>query len=95
MRDGELLGLVREIDLLNHMLMGGHEHTASETIGEIIQSNTKTVTPDASLDHVMGMFIKGDDVVLVVPGNGKSGSGGVLGILTKIDILDYIATHCM
>jgi cystathionine beta-synthase len=92
--EGELLGVVREIDLLNHMLMGGHEHTAEETIGEIIQRNVRTVTPDASLDHVMGMFLKGDDVVLVVPGNGKSTSS-VMGILTKIDILDYIATHCM
>jgi len=91
---GELLGLIREIDLLNHMLMGSHEHSPDETIADIMERNVKTVTPDASLDHVMGMFIKGDDVVLVVPGNGKSGSG-VLGILTKIDILDYIATHCM
>jgi CBS domain-containing protein len=76
------------------MLMGSHEHTPEETVAEIIQRNIKTVTPDASLDQVMSMFIKGDDVVLVVPGNGKSGSA-VLGILTKIDILDYIATHCM
>jgi cystathionine beta-synthase len=93
-QDGELMGMVREIDLLNHMLMGSHEHTPEETVAEIIQRNIKTVTPDASLDQVMSMFIKGDDVVLVVPGNGKSGSA-VLGILTKIDILDYIATHCM
>jgi cystathionine beta-synthase len=92
--NGELLGIVREIDLLNHMLMISHEHSADETVAEVIQRNVKTVTPDATLDQVMGMFVRGDDVVLVVPGNGKSGSG-VLGILTKIDILDYVATHCM
>jgi cystathionine beta-synthase len=92
--DGELMGIVREIDLLNHMLMGSHEHTASESISEIVQRDVRTVAPDASLDQVMGMFVKGGDVVLVIPGNGHHGSG-VLGILTKIDILDYIATHCM
>ncbi len=93
-REGELLGMVRELDLLNHMLMGSHEHTADETIADIVQRDVKTVTADALLDQVMSMFVRGGDVVLVVPANGISGSR-VQGILTKIDILDYIATHCM
>src|SRR5574341_907715 len=92
-RDGELVGLVRELDLLNHMLMGSHEHTADETIADIVQRDVKTVPPDALLDQVMSMFVRGGDVVLVTSGNGPANA--VQGILTKIDLLDYIATHCM
>jgi cystathionine beta-synthase len=93
LRDGELLGIVRELDLLNHMLMGSHEHTADETIADIVQRDVKTVAPDALLDQVMSMFVRGGDVVLVTSGNDSATA--VQGILTKIDLLDYIATHCM
>lgn len=94
-QEGELIGIVREVDLLTHMLMGSHEHTSEETIADITQREVSTVTPDMPLDQVMGMFVRGGDVVLVLSENGKPGSHKVQGILTKIDILDYIATHCM
>lgn len=90
---GALVGIVREVDLLNHMLMGSHEHTPEETIADVVQRDVKTVRPDTSLDQVIGMFVRGDDVVLVTGENGSSNS--VLDILTKIDILDYIATRCI
>ncbi len=94
LHEGELIGIVREVDLLNHLLMAPHSHSADETISEIVQRHVRTVPPDTSLDVVMGIFVRGDDVVLVVPPHDYAG-GGVLGILTKIDVLDYIATACM
>ena len=89
---GELIGIVRELDLLNHMLMQEHDHGA-DTISGIVQREVPRVAPDAPLNGLMSHFSGGDDVVLVVPSNGASTA--VSGILTKIDILDYVATNCM
>ncbi len=91
---GELLGIVREIDLLNHLVMGAPASGVEGTVGEIIQRDVITVAPDATLDQVLAMFVRGSDVVLVVPSDSKP-DHAVMGILTKIDILDYVATHCL
>lgn len=91
--EGQLVGIVREVDLLKHMLVSGHDHTPEETIADIVEPSTNTVTPDASLDALMDLFTSGVDVVMVAPSNGASAAG--LGILTKIDVLDYVATHCI
>ncbi len=91
--EGQLVGIVREVDLLKHMLVSGHDHTPQETIADIVETSTHTVKPDASLDQLMEMFTSGVDVIMVVPDNGASAQG--LGILTKIDVLDYVATHCI
>jgi cystathionine beta-synthase len=94
LRDGALAGMVREVDLLNHMLMAEHEHTPDETIADIMQTNTHSVLPDTSLEELMELFTGGADVVMVVPENGDASRGGI-GILTKIDVLDYVATNCI
>jgi cystathionine beta-synthase len=91
--EAQLVGVVHEVDLLKHMLMSGHDHTPEETIADIVQPSPNTVTPDASLDTLMDLFTSGVDVVMVAPKNGASAEG--LGILTKIDVLDYVATHCI
>ncbi len=91
---GRVLGLVREVDLLNHVLMAGHTHTPEETIADIIQPEVATAAIDEPLDVVMNLLSAGADVVLVIPPPAEEGRG-VLGILTKIDVLDYIANHCL
>ncbi|MBI5929783.1 MAG: cystathionine beta-synthase [Chloroflexi bacterium] len=95
--EGQLVGIVREVDILNHMLLASHTHSADEAIGDIVQSKMATVGPDAPLDALMSLLVSGEDVVLVVPPTNQNGHGGqeILGILTKIDVLDYVATHCM
>ena len=92
LRDGQLAGLVRELDLLNHMLLAEHEHTPDETIGDIMQTDVRTVRPDTPLEELMEIFTGGSDVVMVTP---VDGSKDGLGILSKIDVLDYVATHCI
>ncbi len=91
--EGQLVGIVHEVDLLKHMLMSDHDHTPDETIAGIVGPGTNTVAPDASLDTLMDMFTSGLDVVMVAPANGATAAA--LGILTKIDVLDYVATHCI
>lgn len=91
--DGELIGMVREVDLLNHMLMAGHEHSPGEAIGEMMTTDVTTVAADESLEGLMTLLSAGVEVVFVTPT--AAADSGVMGILTKIDVLDYVANHCI
>jgi CBS domain-containing protein len=82
--DGTLAGLVTEVDLLKHMLENGHVHSADETVAEIV-SPTQAIFPStASIDAALPAIMDGQ-VALVTVENQP------VGILTKIDLLDYIA----
>ncbi|NLH07489.1 MAG: cystathionine beta-synthase [Chloroflexi bacterium] len=91
--NGDLLGMVREVDLLNHMLMAAHNHSPEESIDSMISTDITIVAADEPLEGLMNLFSSGVEVVFVTPTGG--GEGPVAGILTKIDVLDYIATHCI
>jgi cystathionine beta-synthase len=83
--DGKLSGLVTEVDLLNHLVLGD-KHTPTDTIAELVRTDVATIGPDAPLESLMSVFVN-RQVAVVLDG------GSVTGILTKIDILDYLATH--
>lgn len=82
--DGRLLGIVTEIDLLNHMLQVDHVHRADETIESMVDPHVTTVSPTTSLEKLMGLFSQQTAVVITVDNH-------VRGVLTKIDILDYLS----
>lgn len=84
--NGRLVGIVREVDLLMHMLTAGHTHTPDETIEAVIDPNVTTVRPNAPLESLIGIFGHTDVVVI-------SSGAQPEGILTKIDILDYLASQ--
>ncbi len=84
--DGRLQGIVTEIDLLNHMLLSNHEHNAEETIEAILDRNVPAVGPNSRLETLMAMF--SNRTAVVVASNDQ-----VVGILTKIDILDYLSSQ--
>ncbi len=84
--DGRLLGVVREVDLLLHMLTAEHRHTPDETIAEMVDGNVAIVRPGAPLETLMGIFSHND--VVIIAENGQ-----LAGILTKIDILDFLASQ--
>ena len=92
--EGRLAGIVREVDLLEHLLMASHEHTPDETIADVIQPEVITAYPDTPLEKLMSLFMVESDVVLVVPRE-EEDDRNILGILTKIDILDYVVNHCI
>jgi cystathionine beta-synthase len=82
--DGSLAGTIEEVDLLNHVLENGHNHSPDEPIDPLVQ-NAKAVFPSAaSLDEAMSLLTAG--YALIIAEQGKP-----TGILTKIDILDYVA----
>lgn len=83
-QDGRLAGLVTEVELLKHMLERGHVHSAEETIAKIVCSTQAVFTTNTSLDAVLPAIMDGQ-VALVTEKDQP------VGILTKIDLLDYIA----
>ena len=82
--DGTLAGMVTEVDLLKNMLEAGHEHAESETIATIAQPAEAVFPVYASLEDSLPAVMEGN-VILVTEGDHP------VGILTKIDMLDFIA----
>lgn len=85
--NGRLLGIVSEVDLLNHMLLTDHgQHDPDETIESMIDTNVPVVSPNTNLETLMAFFANRSAVVLTT-------GDAIQGILTKIDILDYLSTQ--
>lgn len=80
---GELVGMLEEVDLLNHMLEE-HNHSNEETIDSLVQNAGAVFPPDTSIEETMPSLTAG--YALIVVENSKP-----VGILTKIDVLDYVA----
>ncbi|MBI4761482.1 MAG: pyridoxal-phosphate dependent enzyme [Chloroflexota bacterium] len=81
--DGTLVGLIEEVDLLNHMLER-HEHSHDEPIDALVQNANAVFPAETSLEEAMPSLKLG--LALIVVENSKP-----IGILTKIDVLDYVA----
>lgn len=84
--DGRLRGIVTEIDLLNHMLTADHVHQPDETIESVIEPNVPVVRPDTPLETLMSIFSDHGAAVI-------ASGDDVQGILTKIDILDFLSSQ--
>ncbi len=84
--NGRLLGIVTEIDLLNHLLLSDHVHQPDETIESVIDTNVPVVSPNAPLETLMGIL--GHNNVVILTTDDK-----VQGILSKIDILDFLSSQ--
>lgn len=82
--DGTLAGLVTEVDLLKHMITKPSEHQQEETIAEIVQPAQAVFPGYSSLDEALPFLVEGH--VAIVIENERP-----IGILTKIDLLDFIA----
>ena len=82
--DGTLVGLLEEVDVLNHMLEGHAGHSHDEPIDVLVQNAGAVFPPEASLEESMPSLTAG--YALIVVENSRP-----IGILTKIDVLDYVA----
>jgi cystathionine beta-synthase len=82
--DGQLAGIVTETNLLNQLVLGGS--AADDAIAPIVQRQVMSVGVDSLLDRVAGLFAEGAAVVVV---EGQR----VVGIITKIDLIDYLAAR--
>ena len=81
--DGSLVGLIEEVDLLNHMLEE-HDHSQEEPIDPLVQNASAVFPSETSLEDAMPSLKSG--LALIVVDQSKP-----TGILTKIDVLDYVA----
>ncbi|MEM7533791.1 MAG: cystathionine beta-synthase [Chloroflexota bacterium] len=82
---GKLQGMVTEVALLNHLLLGDHKHEPGETIASIMDTDPFVVRPNMPLDALLKSFSEHDAAILM------NGNERPLGILTKIDILDFLS----
>ncbi|MFN3490739.1 MAG: pyridoxal-phosphate dependent enzyme [Anaerolineales bacterium] len=82
-QDGNLKGLIEEVDLLNHLLEK-HNHSHEEPIDRLIQKASAVFPPETLLEEAMPSLTAG--LALIVVEQNKP-----IGILTKIDVLDYVA----
>lgn len=80
---GELVGMIEEVDLLNHMLEK-HNHSPDESIDSLVQNAGAVFLPDTSVEETMPSLTSG--YALIIVEHSKP-----VGILTKIDVLDYVA----
>ena len=82
--DGALVGLIEEVDLLNHMLESHAGHSHEEPIDALVHHAMAVFPPDTLLEEAMTSLTEG--YALIVVENSRP-----VGILTKIDVLDYVA----
>lgn len=82
--DGSLTGLVSEADLLKHLFEAGHRHQPEETIESIVEPSVPAFAANATLADVLPKFFE-SPVILVLENDYP------VGILTKIDVLDFMA----
>jgi cystathionine beta-synthase len=81
--DGSLVGMVTEVDLLKYMLESGTGYSPEESIAAIVQPARAVYPADTPLGDVLQAFVEGQ-VILVTE------AGKPAGILTKIDLLDFM-----
>ncbi|MGJ3237821.1 MAG: cysteine synthase [Anaerolineae bacterium] len=91
---GQLLGIVKEVGLLNYMLKHGSAEATHTSIQEadIIDANVLNVRPNAPIESVISVFST-HDIALVTEPITDTDEQHVLGILTKIDMLDFLTTR--
>ena len=80
---GKLTGIVAEVDVLRHLVTG--QKTLDSTIGELVEGDYGTVTPDTKIELLQGVL---NDAKVAIVANEKE---EVVGIITKIDLIDFLA----
>lgn len=90
----QLLGVVTEVSLLNYLLRqpgGDASRTPIEDAG-VINTNVPMVTRETPLETVMSIFST-EKLALVAESVPNSEDRRVVGIITQIDLLDYLASR--
>lgn len=80
--EAEIVGLINETDVLEHLLEEGNR---SDPIDELVETQFTLVEPDNHVSMI-GSFFQQDKVVIVVDEDEAP-----IGIITKIDFIDYVS----
>jgi cystathionine beta-synthase len=81
---GKMRGIVAEVDLLRALVTGGK--TLESPIAEVVEDDYATVTPNTKIELLQGVLA--DAKVAIVEERDE-----VVGIVTKIDLIDFLAKH--
>lgn len=81
--DGRLHGIIGESDLLDYLLSGG---AMDHTIAGLHAHEIATIDPEMSLEELTSVFGRSPAAVVVKDGE-------VVGIVTKIDVIDFLANR--
>ena len=89
---GDLLGLVSEVSLLSFLLQQPAASAAEIAIKDagVIDKDVPTLTRDTPIEAVLNAFTR-NEVVLVTDDDPAVSERHVVGIITKIDLLDFLA----
>ncbi len=82
-RKGGLHGIISESDLLDYLVNGG---SMDHTIESVHTHEVATVTSDTPLEELTSLFGRSNAAVVV-------DDGRVIGIVTKIDVIDFLASR--
>ncbi len=80
--EGKLTGAVGEVDLLRYLVSG--EHSLDSPVGPLVESDYATVSPRTPIEQVQSIL---NDVRMVIVTENEQ----LIGIVTKIDMIDYLA----
>ena len=78
----KLRGMVQEVDLLRHLVQGSG--TLDSTIVDLIESDYATVTPSTKVELLKGVLNDAKIAIVLERDN-------VVGVVTKIDLIDFLA----
>ncbi len=79
---GKLRGIITEVDLLRHMVSG--PKTARSSISALLEGDYATVTPDTKIELLQGVLADARAAIVTE-------EESVVGIVTKIDLIEYLA----
>jgi cystathionine beta-synthase len=82
MRGDELLGAVAEVDLLRYLVSG--ESSLDGAVEPLVESDYATVSPQTRIETLQGLLNEAKMAVVLE-------GGRIAGIVTKIDLIDYLA----
>jgi cystathionine beta-synthase len=82
LENGKLRGIVAEVDLLRHLVSGSG--TLDSPIAGLIESDYATVTPQTKIELLQQVL---SDAKMAIVAE----RDGVVGIITKIDLIDFLA----
>jgi cystathionine beta-synthase len=82
---GKLAGIVTEVDLLKYMVTG--RHRLNDSIKSLVETNYLKASWNTPLSDLSQKFSATESNVAIVLDNGEK----VAGIITKIDIIDFLA----
>lgn len=90
----QLLGVVTEVGLLNYLLRqpGGEASKIAIEDAGVVDAHVPTLTPETPIESVMSVFST-EKIALVTESVPNSDDRRVIGILTQIDLLDFLASR--